>query len=64
MSEKSLEQIIGRILLDREFRSLMVSDMDKALMSYDLTEDELKSLKSLEQKDFHRKVTGLDQRTN
>jgi hypothetical protein len=64
MSQQIVEQIIGRMLLDREFRSLMASDIGKALTSYDLTEDERNGLKKLDLNDFHQTITGLDERVS
>jgi hypothetical protein len=64
MSQTIVEQIIGKMLLDREFRGLMTSNIEKALAGYDLTEDEIKGLKNLDMNDFHQTVTGLDQRVS
>jgi hypothetical protein len=64
MSQKNVEQIIGRMLLDREFRSLMASNIEKALESYDLTKDEVIGLKNIDLNDFHQSVTGLDERVS
>jgi hypothetical protein len=59
-----VEQIVGRMLLDREFRKLMAPDIDKALAGYELTAEELAGLKSLDLNDFHQAVSGLDERVS
>jgi len=64
MSPKVVEQIVGRMLLDRAFRKLMASDMDQALTGYELTAEELAGLKNLDLNDFHQTVTGLDERVS
>jgi len=62
MSQKAVEQIMGRMLLDREFRQLMATDMPQALAGYDLTDAEREGFKTLDLKDFHQSVSGLDER--
>ena len=62
MSQKVVEQIIGRMLLDREFRKLVAADMGKALAGYELSEDERNGLKNIDLNDFHQAVSGLDER--
>ncbi len=64
MSQKAVEQILGKMLLDRGFRSQMASEIDKALAGFELTEDELKGLKNMDLKDFHQTITGLDERVS
>ena len=64
MSRTAVEQIVGRMLLDREFRDQLSLDMDKALTGYELTEEELKGLKNMDLKDFHQTVSGLDERVS
>ena len=64
MSRTAVEQIVGRMLLDREFRNQMTLDLEKALAGYELTEEELKGLKNMDMKDFHQTVTGLDERVS
>ena len=64
MSQKAVEQIVGRMLLDRDFRKQMAVDIDTALASYELTEDEIKGLRNMDLNDFHQTVTGLDERVS
>lgn len=62
MSQKAVEQIMGKMLLDVEFRKLMVSDMAKALADYDLTDEERKGFDNVDFDDFDQALTSLDER--
>ena len=64
MSQKSVEQILGRMLLDGEFRKQVAGDMVQALAGYDLTETEREGFKNMDLDDFHKTVTGLDERVS
>jgi hypothetical protein len=48
MSREALEAIIGRAVIDVEFRLALFADPDSALAGYDLTEGELTALKTLD----------------
>ncbi len=64
MSQAAVEQIMGRMLLDRSFRQLMASDMPQALAGFDLTEEEREGLKNIDLADFQQTVTSLDERVS
>jgi hypothetical protein len=64
MSRSVVEQIIGKMLLDIEFRNLMASDRDKALEGFDLTDEEREGLKNVDFDDFSKVATSLDERMN
>jgi hypothetical protein len=64
MSQSAVEQVVGKMLLDIEFRKLMSSNMSQALAGYDLTEGEVEGLKNIDLEDFHQAVTGLDDRVS
>jgi hypothetical protein len=64
MSQKNVEQILGKMLLNREFRTLMASNLEQALSGYDLTEDERTGFKNMDFNDFHQTITGLDERVS
>jgi hypothetical protein len=64
MSQVAVEQVVGKMLLDIEFRKLMSSNMSQALAGYDLTEGEVEGLKNIDLVDFHQAVTGLDDRVS
>ena len=48
MSRQALEAIIGRAILDCEFRIALFADPDNALSDYELTTVELAALKSVD----------------
>ena len=48
MSQKSVETITGKILLDAGFREALLADPDQALSGFDLTESEIAGLKRLD----------------
>jgi len=64
MSQKAVEQIMGKMLLDTKFRKLMAEDMSKALAGFDLTESEHQGFKDMDFHDFNQALTGLDERTS
>jgi hypothetical protein len=64
MSQSAVEQVIGKMLLDADFRQQMASDMSQALAGYDLTEGEVEGLKNIDLKDFHQGISGLDERVS
>ena len=48
MSRQVLEAVIGRAVLDKDFRVTLFAEPEVALIEYELTEDELAALKSLD----------------
>jgi hypothetical protein len=62
MSQDAVSQIIGRAVIDTEFRNLLFSNPDQALEGHDLTDDELDALKNLRQEDLEDFSTKLDSR--
>lgn len=62
MSQEAVSQIIGRAVVDAEFRELLFSNPDQALQGFDLTEDENEALKNLSQADLEDFSTKLDSR--
>lgn len=48
MSRQVLEAVIGRTILDEEFRLALFADPEAALVAYELTEDEMAALKSVD----------------
>jgi len=64
MSQKAVEQIVGKMLLDTQFRKLMSTDMSKALAGYDLTEEERQGFKDTNLQDFSQSLTGLEERVS
>ena len=64
MSQAAVEQVVGKLLLDRKFRQQMTNDMSTALAGFDLTDGEREGFKGIDLEDFHQSVTGLDQRVS
>jgi hypothetical protein len=64
MSQSAVEQVVGKMLLDADFRQQMASDIDQALRGYDLTEEEIEGLKNIDLEDFHQSVSGMDERVS
>ena len=64
MSQSVVEQIMGKLLLDRAFRTAVAADVDAALSGFELTEAERLGFKNLDLDDFHDTVSGLDERVS
>jgi hypothetical protein len=62
MSAENVQQVIGRAILESEFRALLFSDPDKALEGYDLTGEETAALKTLDEDKFGDIASQLDER--
>ncbi len=62
MSRQALEAIIGRAILDAEFRIALFADPDSALADYELTEVELAALKSVDAESLDACSAGFKQR--
>jgi hypothetical protein len=60
MSQTAVEQVIGKIFLDAEFRQRLGSDMQQALAGYDLSDTEIQGLKNIDIHEFDKTVAGLD----
>jgi hypothetical protein len=48
MSKNTMKAVIGRAILDTEFRNALLADSDMALAPFDLTEAERASLKKID----------------
>ncbi len=48
MSQQALEAVIGRAIMDEEYRLLLFSDPNAALGDYDLTDAEMTALRSVD----------------
>ncbi len=62
MSKETVQTIIGRAILEPDFRTLLFTDPIKALEGYDLTEAEAQSLKTLDKEKFDEAASLVDQR--
>jgi hypothetical protein len=64
MSQIVVEQILGRLLLDREFRKQVADNREQTLAGYELTDAERAGFMNMDLNDFHKTVTGLDERVS
>jgi len=62
MSQKAVQSLIGRAVMDEAFRKLLFSDPDKAFEGYDLTEEEKKILRALDAEEVASFAGKLDER--
>lgn len=64
MSEEQLIEVVGRAVVDAEFRALLISEPESAVKEYDLTEDELASLKNIKPEVFESIGSELEERVS
>ena len=64
MSHESVKQVIGRAVVEPEFRELLIDEPDKALAEYDLTEEESSSLSAVTREAFDAISTELEERVS
>ena len=62
MSIENVQTIIGRAVMEPEYRDLLFSEPDKALDGYELTDDESAALKGLEREKFDAVASELEDR--
>jgi hypothetical protein len=62
MSKEAVEKIIGKAVLDSEFREALFADPEKVLGEYDLTEDEVAALKAIDFETLESFAGTLDDR--
>lgn len=62
MSIENVQAIIGRAVMEPEYREQLFSDPDKALEGYDLSEDEAKALKGIKREKFEAVAGELEER--
>ena len=48
MSKQTVERVVGRAVLDSEFREALFADADEVLTDYELTEEEIAALKAID----------------
>jgi hypothetical protein len=64
MSSENVQEIITKAVTDEEYRDLLLSDPEKALEGYELTDEETASLKALERDEFEAAAGELDERVS
>jgi hypothetical protein len=62
MSKEAVESIIGRAVVDSEFREVLFADPDRALAGYDLLEAEVAALKAIDAEAMESFAGSLDER--
>jgi hypothetical protein len=64
MSAETVQTIIGRAIMEPEYRALLFSDPDKALEGYELTAEEAQSLKSMDKEKLDAVAGELEERVS
>jgi hypothetical protein len=64
MSKEAVESVIGKAMLDAEFRKALFADPEKALAGLDLTETEKAQLKGLDAETLTTMSRTLDARVS
>ena len=59
MTQRDLEAVIGRAILDQEFRMELFADRSAALAGYELTEAEVAALRSVDAESLDACGNGL-----
>ena len=62
MSKEAFETVIGKAMLETEFRCLLLADPDQALASFGLTEEETSILKKIDNETLEVLSGALDAR--
>ncbi len=62
MSLEAVQQVIGRAVIDSEFRQLLIANAREACSDYDLSEEELAALEALDSASLQSFVGSLDPR--
>lgn len=62
MSLESLQRIIGRAVMEPEYREKLFNDPEAALEGYELSEKEKTALKSMERETFDEVASELEER--
>ena len=62
MSKEALEAVIGKAVLDSEFREALFADPDKALEGFELVGEEVAALKSIDTETMESFAGSLDER--
>jgi hypothetical protein len=62
MAKEAVEAVIGKILLDAEFRLSLLADPDQALAGFDLTQGEKARLKNMDSETLESLAKTLEVR--
>jgi len=64
MSKEAVESVIGKIMLDAEFREAFAAGPDQVLAGFDLSETEKAGLKSIDVETMDALAHTLDERVS
>jgi hypothetical protein len=64
MSQNTVEQIVGRLVLDPEFRRQMAANRDQALSGYQLSAEERAALDGLDMSELEGAASALEERVS
>lgn len=64
MSQQVVEQVIGKLVMDKDFRAQMETNRDAALSPFDLTAEERANFDAMDMNDFNQSVAALDERVS
>ncbi len=59
---ENIQKIIGRAVIDKQFRETLATDPETALAEYNLTKEEIELLKGISDADFDSLSSDLEQR--
>ena len=62
MTKEAVEAIIGKAVVDAEFRAALLADPDRALAGFDLTAEEVARLKAVDAESIETLAGTLDER--
>lgn len=62
MTQQAIEAVIGKAVMEDEFREVLFANPDEALAGYELTDDETVALKSIDAETLESFAGALDDR--
>jgi hypothetical protein len=62
MSRQALEAVIGRVVIDEEFRLMLFADPEAALTGYELAEREIAALRTIDAESLDVFARGVGRR--
>ena len=64
MSQDGIKQVIGRAVVDAEFKNLLFSNSAEALKGFDLTADEAAGLRKMPHAEFDKLLSDVETRVS
>ena len=62
MSKEAVQAVIGKAVMESEFRELLFANPDQALEGYELTDEEMAALKAIDAETMESFAGSLDER--